>query len=143
MERREDDSSHQVKRVVLPSGKTIDVVYFKDPIHEDTSFRTVAEPHQELHVCPACSSALVYPTDWEEASDDAWLVSLRCPECESRRGAIFSQDTVEAFDEHLEASTDALTADLRRLCRANMAREIESFTAALAADAILPEDFGP
>ncbi len=127
--------------MVLPSGKTIEVVYFKDPIRESSSARTVVEPDLDLHVCMECASGLVYPTHWEEASDAAWRVCLRCPECETRRDGVFSQSAVEAFDEQLEAGTDALTADLRRLCRANMAEEIESFTAALAADAILPEDF--
>lgn len=141
MERQEGESSHHVKRVVLPSGKTIEVVYFKDPVDEETSFRTVAEPDRELHVCTRCASALVYPTDWEEAGDEAWRVSLRCPECESRREGVFSQATVEAFDEQLEAGADDLIGDLRRLYRANMAEEIETFAAALAADAILPEDF--
>jgi len=54
---------------------------------------------------------------------------------------VFSQATVEAFDEQLDSGTDALTADYRRLCRANMADEVERFMAALGSGAILPEDF--
>jgi len=38
-------------------------------------------------------------------------------------------------------TTDALTADHRRLYRANMAEEARRFTAALRSDAILPEGF--
>ena len=141
MEHREEQSSHYVKRVVLPSGKTIEVVYFKDAAEQDTSFRPAVEPNQELHVCPGCGSDLVYPMGWDEASSDTWQVQLRCPECEFCREGLFSQETVEAFDAELDDGTDALTADYRRLCRANMAEEIERFTAALGADAILPEDF--
>jgi len=141
MDGQASDSPHHVKRVVLPSGKTIDVVYFKDPVGDETSLRPVAEPGQELHVCTGCASRLVHPVTWEEHGEDSWRVLLRCTECEGRREGIFSQATVDAFDEHLEAGADALTADLRRLYRANMAEEIESFAAALAADAILPEDF--
>lgn len=133
MDAYEDRGSHHVKRVVLPSGKTIEVVYFKDEAD--------SEPDQDLHVCVSCDSRLVYPTFWEESGHEAWLVSLRCPECETQRESVFNQATVDAFDEQLEAGTDALTADLRRLCRANMAEEIERFAAALEAGAILPEDF--
>jgi len=141
MEGSEERDSHYVKRVVLPSGKTIEVVYFKDSVEQDSSFRTVAEPDQALHVCTACSSELVYPTSWDEAERDSWRVQLRCPDCEHRREGVFSQATVEAFDEQLDSGTDALTADYRRLCRANMADEVERFMAALGSGAILPEDF--
>jgi len=74
MEGSEERDSHYVKRVVLPSGKTIEVVYFKDSVEQDSSFRTVAEPDQALHVCTTCSSQLVYPTSWDEAERDSWRV---------------------------------------------------------------------
>lgn len=141
MDGSEQTDPHYVKRVVLPSGKTIEVVYFKDAVEQDSSFRTVVEPDQALHVCTSCSSDLVYPTGWDEADSDNWRVQLRCPECEQWREGIFSQATVEDFDEELDKGTDSLTADYRRLCRANMAEEVERFAAALGADAILPEDF--
>lgn len=133
MDAYEDRGTHRVKRVVLPSGKTIEVVYFKD--------RVDSEPEQDLHLCLGCGSHLVYPTSWDEAGQESWSVALRCPECESVREGVFSQRTVDAFDEELELGTDALTADLRSLCRANMAEEIERFASALEAGAILPEDF--
>ncbi len=141
MEGSEEKDSHYVKRVVLPSGKTIEVVYFKEAAEQDSSFRTVAEPDQPLHACTACRSELVYPTGWEEADCDGWHVHLRCPDCEHRREGIFSQTSVDAFDEQLDKGTDALTADYRRLCRANMAEEVERFTVAMDSGAILPEDF--
>jgi len=141
MEGSEARDPHYVKRVVLPSGKTIEVVYFKDAAEQDSSFPRVAEPDQALHVCRACASELVYPTGWDEADHDSWEVWLRCPECEHRREGVFSQVTVESFDSELDKGTDALTADYRRLCRANMAEEAERFSAALGSDAILPEDF--
>lgn len=145
MERREDDISPYVKRVVLPSGKTIDVVLFSDSAEAEMvpvePSPPVVEEEQDLQVCPACDSDLVYPLDWEEAGEEAWYVTLRCPECETLRDGVFSQDTVDAFDEELDAGTEALTADLRRLARSNMAGEVDRFAAALEADAILPEDF--
>lgn len=141
MEASEGQSSQHTKRVVLPSGRTIEVVYFESASELSGTAAPAVQPDQALHSCNSCGSNLVYPLTWEEAGEDAWAVSLRCPDCEHRRDGIFSQDTVAAFDEELDLGTDALTSDYRRLCRANMADEIDRFVTALEADAILPEDF--
>ena len=140
MERPEERDSHYVKRVTLPSGKEIEVVYFKDTAEEETSFGRAAESDHQLHVCTCCGSGLVQPTTWEEEGE-AWSVVMRCPECETIRSGIFTQEAVDAFDEELDAGTRALLADYRRLCRSNMAEEGERLVAALDAGAILPEDF--
>ncbi len=140
MERPEERDSHYVKRVTLPSGKTIEVVYFKDAAEEATSLRPAAESDIQLHVCRCCGSGLVHPTTWEEEGE-AWSVVMRCPECETIRSGIFTQDAVEAFDDELDTGTAALMADYRRLCRSNMAEEADRLVAALDAGAILPEDF--
>ncbi len=129
---------HPVKRVVLPSGKTIEVVIFDD---DGPAAGAAAAPAVDLHVCVWCASRLAYPTAWEEADGDHWSVTIRCPECESCREGVFSQEAVEAFDAELDAGTDVLTGDYRRLMRANMAEEVDRFTAALNAGALLPEDF--
>lgn len=126
-------TSHHVRRIQLPSGKSIEVIRFDDPAR--------ADERAELHRCQICPSELVYPTKWSEAGETSWQVTLRCPECESLREGVFDQEAVDAFDELLEVGTSALVADLRRLTRANMAEEGERFLAALSADAILPEDF--
>ncbi len=129
----EEHESHRVRRVQLPGGKMIEVVLFgRDP---------AVERDGRLHVCERCPSELVYPVAWEEAPADSWRVVLRCPDCEHVREGVFGQSTVDTFDEHLDAGTDALASDLRRLTRANMADELARFTAALHAGAILPEDF--
>ena len=131
-----------MKRVVLPSGKTIEVVYFGE--HDEPGApapRHFSDPAVDLHVCTECSSHLAYPTTWEEAGDDHWSVTIRCPECETVREGVFAQSAVEAFDEQLDAGTDALMADYRHLMRANMAEEVERFAAALDVGAVLPEDF--
>jgi hypothetical protein len=143
------EQTHFVKRVVLPSGKTIEVVYFKEtdlPQPAADANPAVpkdppAEPHQDLHICTECSSDLVYPLQWEESGPVNWSVLLHCPNCDVYREGIFTQDTVETFDEELDRGADALARDYKRLVRANMAEEIERFVGALASDAILPEDF--
>jgi len=140
------DPHHYVRRVVLPSGKTIEVVYFEDQQLASATpvAATPAPSHDEvadLHVCGACSSTLVYPTEWEEAGTTHWEVTLRCPNCEWVGTGIFEQDLVERFDEELDRGTEALVRDLKRLAHANMEDEIERFTTALTEDHIVPEDF--
>jgi len=141
MEHDQGDQAHLVKRVVLPSGKTIEVVYFDEAAAPADATRRPLEPAGDLHVCLECRSHLAYPTAWEEAEGERWSVTIRCPECETYREGVFSQDAVEAFDEELDAGTDALTADYRRLTRANMSEEVERFVEALHVEAVLPEDF--
>jgi hypothetical protein len=135
------DNRHYVRRVVLPSGKTIEVVYFEDNVIEPTQQQSPAAEPKELHVCTGCSSDLVYPTEWQEAGTTHWEVNLRCPNCEWAGTGIFSQDLVERFDEELDRGTEALVRDLKRLMHANMEDEIDRFTQALEHDLILPEDF--
>src|SRR5215213_2048153 len=70
---------HQLKRIVLPSGKTIEVVYF-DQVDRPGGSES-AQPQRterDLHLCEKCESDLVYPTTWEEADENHWQVSLRC-----------------------------------------------------------------
>src|SRR5512134_42521 len=100
-----------VKRVALPSGKTIEVVYF----NEDAPPRAAV---QELHLCPDCDSTLVYPTQWREVERCSWEVTLRCPNCEWCTTDVYDQDTVERFDEELDRGTDSLVDDLKRLVAA-------------------------
>jgi hypothetical protein len=142
------DSRHYVRRVVLPSGKTIEVVYFEEhPAVTGTAAASAPAPletsdRDDLHVCGSCNSELVYPLDWDESGATHWEVTLRCPNCEWCGTGIFEQTVVEAFDEELDRGTEALVGDLRRLMQANMEEEIERFVQALDADALLPEDFG-
>lgn len=140
---------HYVKRVVLPSGKTIEVVYF-DTKPDDVVRATAAPeapveapsrvPH-DLHVCQECRSELVYPIEWEEAGPEYWRVCLRCPNCEWIASGVFPQELVDMFDERLDQGTEQMVGDLKHLMRANMTEEIDRFVEAMDAGAILPEDF--
>jgi hypothetical protein len=107
----------------------------------DVSGRPPAEPHQDLHVCLACSSDLVYPVEAAEAAPEEWNVLLRCPNCDVYRNGIFSQHTVDALDCELDRGQETLAREYERWLRMNMAAEIERFVGALNAGAILPEDF--
>ena len=133
------EQTHFVKRVVLPSGKTIEVVYFESV--QATNEPGTAAPERDLHICVECASELVYPTEWEEAGPENWRVSLRCPNCEWDTTGVYAQETVDRFDEELDRGTEALVRDLKRLMQANMEDEIERFVRALDGNHVLPEDF--
>ena len=150
---------HQLKRIVLPSGKTIEVVYFEshapalppapsdapstapETAEKSLPVHVPAEDTRDLHVCVNCESELVYPVQWEEAGPESWHILLRCPDCEWNESGVFPQTQCDRFDDELEAGTETLTKDFKRLVTANMAEEIERFIQALDADGIQPMDF--
>jgi hypothetical protein len=139
---REANNSHYVRRVVLPSGKTIEVVYFDEHAAvEAIEHPRLTETGVDLHVCANCSCDLVYPVEWDEAGATHWEVTLRCPNCEWAGTGVFEQTVVERFDEELDRGTEALVRDLKRMMHANMEDEIERFVVALESDHILPDDF--
>jgi hypothetical protein len=128
----DSNHSHSVRRIVLPSGRSIEVVRFREP----------EEPARHgLHVCPLCSSQLVQPVGWSEAAPDRWELKLKCPNCWWSGDGLFSRGEVDRFEECLDDGMSAVLADLKRLSHANMAQDIERFVAALHAGHILPEDF--
>jgi hypothetical protein len=136
------DNTNYVRRVVLPSGRAIEVVYFENqPAHAPQPAARLSHPPVDLHICPDCDKKLVYPVEWEEASPTHWEVQLRCPNCEWLTVGLYDQETVDRFDEELDGGTEALVRDLKRLTRANMEEEVERFTSALSSDAIWPMDF--
>jgi len=94
-----------------------------------------------LHVCPTCRSALVQPLEWHDAGPHHWLLERFCPECWWTDEDRFEQGVMEAFDVALDDGTDALMRALHKLAAERMQDDIERFTAALYADAVLPEDF--
>jgi hypothetical protein len=133
---------HSVRRVVLPSGKTIEVVYFDDLLGAPVrSSATKDRATTGLHVCPRCESETVFPLEWQEAGFEHWEMTLRCPNCEWIGGGIFEQELVERLEEILDDGTETLVCDLKRLTQANMEEEIDRFSAALIDGHILPMDF--
>src|SRR4051794_12412731 len=134
-----------IRRIVLPSGRMVDVVYFEGAALSEappagptaTSSATAAQITDGLHVCPACTGPSVFPLAWQEAGPEHWEMSLRCPNCEWHGNGVFEQELVERLEEELDTGTEALVRDLKRLTHANMQEELELFVAALRADRIL------
>jgi RNase P subunit RPR2 len=129
----EDQARHSVHRIVLPSGRKIEVVRFD----VDAPQRT----YRPLHICPDCTAPLVQPLSWTEAEDDQWELDLLCPNCGWTTTDVYSQAEVEELEDRLEEGLSEMLADLQRLAQANMTEQVDRFIAALDADVILPEDF--
>ena len=127
-------NNHSVRRIVLPSGRSIEVVRFHDSAVED-------QTREGLHICPACRSELVQPVCWSEAEDDRWDLTLECPNCWWSIEGLFDRDQVHELEERLDDGLADMLDDLGRLTHANMADQIDRFVAALECDLVLPEDF--
>ena len=60
-----NSNGQYVRRVTLPSGRSIEVVYFEPLAAEAAGAAAMPnQPIDELHVCPECDRDLVYPVDW-------------------------------------------------------------------------------
>lgn len=146
---------YRTKKIALPGGKVIEIVYFSDPGDAVTAGVKVdietAGPDADvfgaessaldLHICSSCESDLVYPVSWEEREGDAWRIERRCPNCEWRHVGEFTQDEVELFDDALNDGTEDLLVNLRSFARANMEADVERVIEAIHLDRIEPMDF--
>ena len=148
---------YRTKKIALPGGKVIEIVYFSEPEGEDVAVETTVtaedEVHDplalvgmddlecELHLCPQCEGELVYPVSWEERSGDSWRIERRCPNCEWGHAGEYTQDEVEMFDDVLNEGTEDLLVSLRNFSRANMEEDIEHLIEAIRLDRIQPMDF--
>jgi hypothetical protein len=134
-----------VKRIQLPSGKVVDLVYLQAGWGQraatgqaDASARIRV---RRIELCPQCGSDRVHPLDWREVENLRWELDVRCPDCRWTGGDVYEQPEVERYDDVLLAGAGDLTEELDRITRVNMAEHLERFRAALDADAITPFDF--
>jgi hypothetical protein len=148
---------YRTKKIALPGGRVIEIVYFADDAEDGASPPPPAAapaarppgraPAREevaawgLHVCPECDSELVYPVAWEERSGDTWHIERRCPNCEWRHAGEFAQAEVEDYDDVLNDGTEELLDTLRSFARANMAEDVERLIDAIRSGRIEPMDF--
>ena len=92
MNDRQRQHQHSVRRIVLPSGRSIEVVRFHEP---DQALR-------RLHICPDCESELVQPLAWSEAAEDRWELTLECPNCRWSTDGVFTEDQVHELEDQLD-----------------------------------------
>ncbi len=146
---------HQLKRIVLPSGKTIEVVYFGHPAAappRGARSRGAVPPRRvrsrptpaERELCMSAPSATrTSSTRSTGRRPTSTTGTSRCAArtASGRRTASSTRTLCDRFDEELERGTDALTRDYKRFVTANLAEEIDRFVHALEVGGILPMDF--
>jgi hypothetical protein len=137
-----------VKRIVLPSGKTVEIVYYQangegEPVISDVHEieGTVGLVVRRIELCGSCGGDRVHPVDWDEVAEMRWQLSLRCPDCEWRHLDTYDAEEVERFDDVLNDATDRLIEELDRVTRENMNEAVDRFRSALENDDIVPFDF--
>ena len=128
----QNHDSHTVRKIVLPSGRSIEVVRFHDDAPQEL---------RSLHTCPSCQCDLVQPVAWADSAQGRWELELECPNCLWSEAGVYERQQVEQLEDHLDEGLAAMLTDLQRLTQANMTEEIDRFSRALTADLILPEDF--
>ena len=114
----QEPDSRSVRRIVLPSGRAIDLV---------RSAPKPAAPNG-LHVCPECASHLVQPLEWGEGAGGSWELTLQCPNCHWLAEGIYAREQIDQFEQQLDDGLADMLSDLRRLTQANMAEEIERYS---------------
>jgi hypothetical protein len=139
-------SDYRTKKIALPSGQMIEIIYLIDPdAPGDPMPQTpVAAAHDSdppLHYCPACGSDLVYPLTWQETAEGTWAIERRCPNCEWHDVGAYEQTDIEPFDDAIEIGTEVLLTELRTWTYSNMNDDVELLIQALDRDLIQPIDF--
>lgn len=96
----------------------------------------------DLQLCPACRGRFVVPGRIHEAVDHTRVrLDLVCSACGWMTTVVRDDEELMCFEFDLDVAFADLLALLETVWLANEEERIASFAAALAADAILPEDF--
>ena len=134
-------SDFQVKRIILPSGKAVEIVYLQSaPGAHRVERRDIWSPRRSNCVPSATASSSIR-SPGTSSSPGRWEIERRCPECEWESTGVHGEADVQRYDALLNEGTDALIEHVEQLAHDNMAAEIERFVAALRDDHITPFDF--
>ena len=97
----------QVKRIILPSGKAVEIVYFQSEPGVDTAAQRPDSGGGGLEVCPDCAGELVHPTDWHELCAVTGSSSCVAPSASGCTG-VHDEADVQRYDALLNDGTDKL-----------------------------------
>ena len=92
------------------------------------------------HACVSCDRPFVNP-EFGVAEGSCWRVLVRCLSCGWSGEQILDEKELESFEREIDDEITQIERDLKRLTQQNMREYCDLFVAALAADAVLPEDF--
>ena len=136
-----NENGQYVRRVTLPSGRSIEVVYF-EPLAAEAAAAAAAPLRSRI--CTSAPSAIAISctrSTGRRPPRRTGRSSCAARTASGTRSARTTRPPSIASTSTLDTGTEALVKDLRRLVQANMEAEAERFAAALDANAILPEDF--
>ncbi|MDX6664349.1 MAG: hypothetical protein QOG68_555 [Solirubrobacteraceae bacterium] len=103
---------------------------------------TLVDEPVGLHVCPACALPFVVPGAVREVVDTNRVrLDLSCANCDWTTSTVAADHELTGLDQQLDRSYADLLWTLEVVWLANEESAITTFSAALEADAILPEDF--
>jgi hypothetical protein len=103
--------------------------------------RRTPVPGSGLHVCPDCRAPFVHPVARSRIDESSWSLILRCGECRCQRDVVAAADVVVRFDDDIRAATRSIARAVERADRERLAREADTFAAALDRDLIDAADF--
>jgi hypothetical protein len=92
------------------------------------------------HVCAECELPFVQP-EFGVQEGRHWRVFLCCLSCGWAGERLLDEKALDRFERELDAEREQIAVELENLTRSNMREYHRRFAAALAADAIQPEDF--
>lgn len=97
-----------------------------------------------MTTCPSCASTLVQALRWEDRTDGARDVALRCPECESCFRARLSPAATRELEEGQAAARREILAAYERVVAESMEALAACLAAAFERDLLGADDFaGP
>jgi hypothetical protein len=82
----------------------------------------------------------VQPVEWLR-TDEGWLVSLRCPDCESEYDLDLGQEEVSQFSLDLESGFQCLLEALEVMDHEAFRVQCRRFIGAIRAGQVFPMDF--
>lgn len=129
--------------VQYSSAHEVDLLLANELLGPARAMRTapLTEP-PGLQLCPECERPFVVPGQIRElVGEDAVRLDLSCTNCGATRTEVHDDARLTDLDHHLDRSFADLLWTLEVVWIANEEAAIDRFAAALAAGAILPEDF--
>jgi hypothetical protein len=148
-----NDNGYRIELFVFPDGTSVEMIVFDKTAQQRGAAMPAAPPapccvpapgpgdDAGVRTCPACGSTLVYPVEWERSGESSWTMTLRCPECETRREVLLGRASVEQFNRELYHGAQLIAREAERMSRRNFEDEVERIVVALERDLIQPMDF--
>lgn len=152
-------SDYRSRKVTLPGGREIEIVYLGEVRPETVGAARAGEVMHELdemlHAalsvfdqagpelwrCDACSGDMVRPLAIEPAENDMFRVERTCPECGWHEEDLHGPEQVENYHDALEEGAEEMLTALRTMARLNMEDDVDRMITAIRRDLIQPMDF--